>query len=120
MRRGFVVTGESGQTMRKMLLTCATALAVAAPAQAGGGHDRELTISGAIVQASATAVAVEGADSVLTCAVPQRLASTAAAFRAGDSVRMHCVRYRGRRAQLLKLERVGERGKRVEKPAQKP
>jgi hypothetical protein len=33
---------------------------------------------------------------------------------------MHCVRYRGWRAQLLKLERVGERGKRVEKPAQKP
>jgi hypothetical protein len=58
--------------MRKMLLTCATALVVVAPAQAGGGHDRELTISGAIVRASATAVSVEGADSVLTCAVPER------------------------------------------------
>jgi hypothetical protein len=107
--------------MRKMLLTCATALQVVAPAQAGDGHDRALTISGAIVRASATAVSVQDADSVLTCAVPERLASTAAAFRAGDRVRMHCVRYPGRRAQLLKLERVGERGKRIEKPvAEKP
>jgi hypothetical protein len=106
--------------MRKMLLTCAAALVVVAPAQAGGAHDRGLTISGMIVRASATAVSVADRDLVLTCAVPERLASTAAAFKAGDTVRMECVRYRGRRAQLLKLERLGERVKRVEKPAQKP
>ena len=107
--------------MRKILLTCVVALAVAAPAQAGEGRvkGRELKISGPIVRVSEQAVSVENAvgDAVLTCAVPERLAEKVAAFEAGDKVRMLCVRARGRRAQLVKLERLGDRGKRPEKPA---
>ena len=38
---------------------------------------------------------------------------TAAAFKVGDGVRMICVRYRGRRAQLLELQRCAE-GKQAE------
>ncbi len=107
--------------MRKILLTCALALVAVAPAQAGdgGSKGRELKISGPIVKVSANAVSVENAvgDAVLTCAVPERLAEKAGAFKVGEKVRMHCVRYRGRRAQLVKLERLGERAKRPEKPA---
>ena len=107
--------------MRKMLLTCVVALAVAAPAQAGEGRakGRELKISGPIVRVSEQAVSVENAvgDALLTCAVPERLAEKMAGFKAGDKVRMLCVRFRGRRAQLVKLERLGDRGKRPEKPA---
>jgi len=107
--------------MRKILLTCAVALVAVAPAQAGDapGKGRALKISGPIVKASARAVSVENAvgDAVLTCAVPERLAEKAAAFGVGDKVRMLCVRYKGRRAQLVKLERLGERVKRPEKPA---
>ena len=107
--------------MRKMLLTCVVALAVAAPAQAGEGRakGRELKISGQIVRVSDKAVSVENAvgDAVLTCAVSERLAEKVSAFEAGDKVRMLCVRFRGRRAQLVKLERLGDRGKRPEKPA---
>jgi hypothetical protein len=107
--------------MRKLLMTCVVALAVAAPAQAGEGpaKGRELKISGPIVRVSDTAVSVENAvgDAVLTCAVSERLAEKVAAFEAGDKVRMLCVRFRGRRAQLVKLERLGDRGKRPEKPA---
>jgi hypothetical protein len=108
--------------MRKMLLTCVAALAVAAPAQAGdgGSKGRELRITGTVLRASANAVSVENAvgDAVLTCAVPDRLAEKAAAFKAGDKVRMFCVRYRGRRAQLLKLQRWEERAQKPEKPAE--
>jgi hypothetical protein len=107
--------------MRKFLLAGAAALAVAAPAQAndGAANGRELKISGTIVKASDKAVSVENVvgDAVLTCAVPARLAEKAAAFKAGDKVRMLCVRYRGRRAQLIRLERLGDRAKRPEKPA---
>jgi hypothetical protein len=107
--------------MRKILLTGALVLVAVAPAQAGDGGAkwRELKISGAIVKVSANAVSVENAvgDAVLTCAVPERLAEKAGAFKVGEKVRMHCVRYRGRRAQLVKLERLGERAKRPEKPA---
>ncbi|NUT56757.1 MAG: hypothetical protein HOQ03_12345 [Thermoleophilia bacterium] len=108
--------------MRKVLFTCLVAAVVAAPAQAndGGGKGRALKITGSIVRMSDTAVAVENklGDAVLTCAVPERLAEKASAFKVGDQVRMFCVRYRGRRAQLLKLQRVDERGK-VAKPAEK-
>jgi len=104
--------------MRKLLMTCVVALAVAAPAQAGEGpaKGRELKISGPIVRVSDTAVSVENAvgDAILTCAVPERLVEKAEAFKVGDKVRMHCIRYRGRRAQLVKLERLA---KRPEKPA---
>lgn len=107
--------------MRKTLVTCALALTLVAPAQAGegGAKGRELKISGSVLRASSTAVSVENlvGDAVLTCAVPERLAEKAAAFEAGDKVRMLCVRYRGRRAQLVKLERLGERAKRPEQPA---
>jgi hypothetical protein len=96
--------------MRKIVLTCIAALAVVVPAQAndGGAKGRELRISGPIVKASGNAVSVENlvGDAVLTCAVPERLAGKAASFKVGDKVRMHCVRYRGRRAQLVKLERL--------------
>lgn len=108
--------------MRKMVLTCVAALAVAAPAQAdsGGSKGRELRITGTVVRASSSAISVENAvgDAVLTCAVPERLAQTAAAFKVGDRVRMFCVRYRGRRAQLLKLQRSEERAKQPETPAE--
>ena len=107
--------------MRKILLTCALALVAAAPAQAndGGSKGRELKISGPIVKVSSSAVAVENTvgDAVLTCAVPERLAEKAGAFRVGDRVRMLCVRYRGRRAMLVRLERLAERAKPPEKPA---
>ena len=107
--------------MRKIVLTCVAALAVAVPAHAGDGSakGRELKISGAIVKASSHAVSVENlvGDAVLTCAVPERLAEKAASFEVGDKVRMYCVRYRGRRAQLVKLHRLGERADKPEKPA---
>ena len=106
--------------MRKTLLMCAVALVAAAPAQAGDGHGkgRALKISGPILKTSARAVSVENVvgDAVLTCAVPERLAEKAESFKVGDKVRMLCVRHRGRKAQLVKLERLGERAKRPEKP----
>ncbi len=108
--------------MRKLLLMCAVALAVAAPAQANEGvaKGRALKISGLIVKTSARAVSVENAvgDAVLTCAVPERLAEKTGAFKVGDRVRMHCLRYPGRRAQLVKLALLGEQAKRPEKPAE--
>ena len=110
--------------MRKILLACAVALVAVVPAQAGDGpgKGRALKISGPIVKASSRAVSVENAvgDAILTCAVPERLAEKAGAFEVGDKVRMFCVRFKGRRAQLVKLERLGERAKRREageKPA---
>lgn len=109
--------------MRKIVLTCVAALAFAVPAYAGDGsaEGRELKISGAIVKASSNAVSVENliGDAVLTCAVPERLAEKAASFEIGDKVRMYCVRYRGRRAQLVKLQRLGERAETPEKPVKK-
>lgn len=106
--------------MRKIVLSCIVALTVAVPAHAGGGaaKARELRISGPIVKASGNAVSVENlvGDAVLTCVVPERLAEKAAAFKVGDKVRMLCVRHRGRRAQLVKLERLGASPK-AEKPA---
>ena len=105
--------------MRKLVLTCVAAAAVAAPAQAGNGgaNGRELKLTGTVVRVSASAVSVESVagDAVLTCAVPERLATTAAAFKVGDQVRMFCIRYRGRRAQLLKLQRSAAGAKKPEK-----
>ena len=105
--------------MRNLMVTCFAALAVVAPAQAGdgGANGRELKITGTVVRVSAGAVSVQNAgDMVLTCAVPERLATTAAAFKVGDEVRMFCIRYRGRRAQLLKLERPAAAAKKPEPP----
>lgn len=106
--------------MRKIVLTCLVALVAAVPAYAGegGGKGRELKISGEVVKASSQAVSVENlvGDAVLTCAVPERLAERAASVKVGDKVRMYCVRYPGRRAQLVKLQRLGERAERPGKP----
>lgn len=118
-RRHVLSTKEAD--MRKLLLTCVAALAVAAPAQANEGEakGRELKISGLIVKTSTGAVSVENAvgDAVLTCVVPERLAERAGAFKVGDRVRMLCLRFPGRRAQLVKLAPLGERAKHPEKPA---
>ena len=106
--------------MRKFVLSCLVALTVAVPAHAedGGAKGRELRIAGPIVKVAGNAVSVENlmGDEILTCAVPERLAEKVATFKVGDKVRMHCVRYRGRRAQLMKLERLAARPK-AEKPA---
>jgi hypothetical protein len=124
--------------MRKLVLGCAVALAIAAPAQAedGGGEPervrtaktkpKELRIAGTIVRLSDEAVAVENrvGDAMLTCLVPERLAAKAARFEVGDAVKMQCLRYRGRRAVLMNLRPV-EQAKRpkapeAEKPAERP
>lgn len=106
--------------MRKFVLSCIVALTVAVPAHAENGvaKGRELRIAGPIVKVAGNAVTVENVvgDAMLTCAVPERLAQKVAAFEVGDKVKMHCVRYRGRRAQLVKLERLGARPS-AEKPA---
>lgn len=107
--------------MRTFVLTCIATLAVAVPAYAGegGAKGRELRISGSIVKVSSNAVSVENlvGDAVLTCGVPDRLAAKAAVFEVGDKVRMYCVRYPGRRAQLVKLQALAERASKPEKPA---
>jgi hypothetical protein len=99
--------------LRKFVLTGIVALVVAVPAQASGG--KELRISGPVVRASAQALSVENlvGDAVLTCSVPARLAEKAAALEPGDKIRMVCVRHKGRKAELVKIQRLGE------KPAEK-
>jgi hypothetical protein len=96
---------------------------IEAPALAGDGDGRhfsrdegkELRISGPVVRASAQSVSVENlvGDAVLTCAVSARLAEKAAALKPGDKIRMVCVRYRGRKAELVTVQRLGV------KPAEK-
>jgi hypothetical protein len=101
--------------LRNVLLAAVVTLVVAAPGQAAPG--KELRISGPVVRASAQAVSVENAvgDAVLTCAVPARMAEKAAALEVGDRIRMVCVRFRGRRAQLVRIVRLGEQtGKKAE------
>jgi hypothetical protein len=57
---------------------------------------------------------------VLTCRIPVRLAAKTAAFEVGDKVRMICVRQRGRRAELRKLVRLGDKAEKArEKAAEK-
>lgn len=70
-----------------------------------------MRISGLVVRTSAQALSVENlvGDAVLTCAVPARLAEKAAALKPGDKIRMVCVRRKGRRAELVKIQRLGER-----------
>lgn len=95
--------------LRKVVLTGIVALVAAVPGQANGG--KELRISGPVVRASTQALSVENlvGDAVLTCAVPARLAEKAAALKPGDKIRMVCVRYKGRKAELVKIQRLGER-----------
>ena len=95
--------------LRNIVLTGIVALVAAVPAQANEG--KELRISGPVVRASANAVSVENlvGDVVLTCAVPARLAEKAAALKPGDKIRMVCVRHKGRKAELVKIQRLGEK-----------
>ena len=95
--------------LKRVLLFCALALALAAPAQAEGW--KQLKVRGVVASASAEVVVVENlvGDAMLKCLVPERLAEKAAAFKPGDKVRMFCHRKRGQRAVLHKLERLGEK-----------
>lgn len=93
--------------LRKVVLTGIVALVAAVPGQANEG--KELRISGPVVRASASAVSVENlvGDAVLTCVVPARLAEKAAALKPGDKIRMVCVRHKGRKAELVNIQRLG-------------
>lgn len=95
--------------LKASLLVGAVALGLVAPAQAGAW--KELRMRGVVVSASAEVVAVESAlgDATLKCRVPERLAEKAAGFKPGDRVRMLCLRKRGQRAMLLKLEHLDAR-----------
>jgi Ni,Fe-hydrogenase III large subunit len=95
--------------LRKVFLIGIVALVAALPAQANEG--KELRISGLVVRASGELVSVENrvGDAILTCRVPKRLAEKAAALKPGDVVRMVCVRFKGRRAELRMLARLGDK-----------
>ena len=112
-----LLSQEEKDVLRKFVLMGTLALVGAVPAQAAEG--KELRISGPVVRASAQAVSVENlvGDAVLTCAVPARLAEKAAALKPGDKIRMVCVRHKGRKAELVKIQRLGEKAeeKREEK-----
>jgi hypothetical protein len=101
--------------LKRLLLCGFLALAVAAPAGAGGW--KHLKVRGVVVSASEEVVVVENlvGDAILKCRVPERLAEKAASFQAGDKVRMFCFRKRGQRAVLHKLERLGENARKGEK-----
>jgi Ni,Fe-hydrogenase III large subunit len=92
-------------------------LVAALPAQANEG--KELRISGPVVRASGELVSVENrvGDAILTCRVPKRLAEKAALLKAGDKVRMVCVRFKGRRAELRRIERLGDKAEKVREKA---
>ena len=97
--------------LRKLSLLGIVALVAVGAGQANGG--KELRISGPVVRASVNALSVENlvGDAVLTCAVPARLAEKVAALKPGDKIRMVCVRYRGRKAELVRIHRLGEKVK---------
>ena len=99
--------------LRKVFLIGIFTLVVAVPAQANRG--KELRISGPVVRASAQAVSVENrvGDAMLTCTVPARLAEKVAALKAGDKVRMVCVRHKGRRAELRMIGRLGDKAEKA-------
>jgi hypothetical protein len=106
--------------LRKVVLTGIIALVAAVPAQANEG--KELRISGPVVRASAQALSVENlvGDAVLTCTVPARLAEKAAALTLGDKIRMVCVRYQGRRAELVNVQRLGVKPEEKKPEEKKP
>jgi hypothetical protein len=95
--------------LRKIIFTGIIALVAVGAVQANEG--KELRISGPVVRSSAHALSVENlvGDAVLTCAVPPRFAEVAAALKPGDRIRMACIRYRGRKAQLVKIQRLGDK-----------
>jgi len=89
-----------------------TLLGIVALVAVGAGHaneGKELRISGPVVRASAQALSVENVvgDALLTCTVPARLLEKVAALKPGDTIRMVCVRYRGRKAELVNVQRLG-------------
>lgn len=93
--------------LRKVFLISLLALVAALPAQAQRG--KELRITGQIVRVTENAVSVENTvgDTVLTCAVPERVAAKVDALKVGDRVRMFCVRFKGRKAVLVRFARPG-------------
>ena len=95
--------------LRKIILTAIIALVAVGAVQASG--PKELRIAGLVVRSSAQTLSVENlvGDAVLTCAVPARLADKAAALEPGDRIRMVCIRYRGRKAQLVRIQRLREK-----------
>jgi hypothetical protein len=102
--------------LRNVFLIGIVALVAALPAHANEG--KELRISGTVLRASGELVSVENrvGDAILTCRVPTRLAEKAAALKAGDKLRMVCVRFKGRRAELRMFARLGDQ---PEKPGVK-
>lgn len=106
------VARKGENVLRNVVLTGIIGLVAAVPALAGEG--RELRISGPVVRASAHALSVENlaGDATLTCAVPARLAEKAASLEPGDRIRMVCVRHKGQKAELVKIQRFGEKADR--------
>jgi hypothetical protein len=104
-----LLSEKEKNVLRKVFLTGIVALVAAVPGQASEG--KELRISGPVVRASANALSVENlvGDAMLTCVVPERLAAKAAALKAGDKIRMTCVRHQGRKAELVSVQRLGEK-----------
>jgi hypothetical protein len=102
--------------LRNVFLIGVLALVAALPAQAMQG--KELRITGQVVRVTANAVSVENTvgDAVLTCVVPERLAEKATALEVGDRVRMVCLRRKGRKAVLIRLEQPGAKKPAHEKP----
>ena len=107
--------------LRNVVVAAVVALVCALPAAAEEGKPRpaeaakprakEVRIVGTVLRASEAAVAVENeeGDSVLTCTVPERLAEKAASLKAGERIKMICVRPKGKRARLVALHRAVER-----------
>jgi len=92
--------------LRNVVLTGIVALVAAGQVQASEG--KELRISGSVMRASVHVLSVENlvGDAVLTCVVPARLAEKAAALKPGDKIRMVCVRHKGRKAELVNIQRM--------------
>lgn len=93
--------------LRKITLLGIVALVGVGAGQANEG--KELRISGPVVRASTQALSVENlvGDASLTCTVSARLAEKVAALKPGDKIRMVCIRYRGRKAELVNVQRLG-------------
>jgi hypothetical protein len=110
---------KENTAVKRLILFCALALGVAAPAQAG--EWKELRVRGVVVSATAETIVVENAagDAMLKCLVPERLAAKAAMFKPGDQVRMICARKRGHRAVLVRLARPTEKSERSREKGEK-
>ena len=100
------LSNGGNNVLRKITLLGIVALVAVGAGQANEG--KELRISGPVVRASAQALSVENlvGDAALTCTVPARLAEKVAALKPGDKIRMVCIRYRGRKAELVNVQRL--------------